>query len=72
LADSRYYNINGRKWEARFFTKGETFPETQISVPRQGVWGRPLDATWEESHFLGYAWRLVDLNPDLLFFPESK
>jgi hypothetical protein len=71
LVDKRYYKINGRKWEARFFTKGETFPETRISATRQGVWGKPVSATWEEALFMGYSWRFVNLDPDLLFFPES-
>lgn len=69
---SRFYKINGVRWEARFFGKGDLFPETARKVPRQGVWGRPNGCDWHEARFLGTSWRFVDLEPDLLFLPEEK
>jgi hypothetical protein len=70
VIQSRYYKVNGAKWEARFFHKGQSFPETGIGVPRQGVWARPVSSGWEESCFVGESWRFVQMDPDLLYFPD--
>lgn len=68
----RYYNVRGVKLEACFFRKGDHFPETDAAVPRQGVWARPVESTWEHRYFLGGSWRLVQLDPDLIYLPEKK
>ena len=69
---SRFYNAKGVKWEARFFHKGDIFPEGDLKVPRQGVWARPVDFGWEFATFVGESWRLVQMETDLLHFPERK
>ncbi|GEM_PF-1100838 len=69
---SRFYSANGVKWEARFFHKGDTFPEGDVKVPRQGVWARPVDFGWEFASFVGESWRFVHMDTDLLHFPERK
>ncbi len=70
LIASRYYNVRGLKWEARFFRKGECFPHTDVPVPRQGIWASPADGYWEQPTFLGESWRFVNLDPDLIYLPE--
>lgn len=72
LIQSRFYNVRGTKWEARFFAKGETFPESDLKAPKQGVWARPITHGWYEAYFLGPSWGSVQLNPDLLRLPEKK
>ena len=65
--------MQGARWEARFFNKGETFPETDMSVPRQGVWARQPDSTgWERSVFVASAWRLVQMTPDVLYLFRDR
>jgi len=67
MIESRFYSVHGTKWEARFFHKGETFPETDVKVPGQGVWARRPDLTgWEHSVFVASSWRLVKMTPDVL------
>lgn len=72
LIQNRYYNVRGVKWEARFFHKGEAFPETSNTVPRQGVWARPLGVEWDRSVFVAASWRFVEFELDLIRFPERK
>jgi len=72
LIQSRFYNVNGVKWEARFFRKGETLPDTNIEAPRQGIWAKPADSGWEHAAFVGHSWASVQFDPDLLYFPEKK
>lgn len=72
MIENRYYTVNGTKWEARFFSKGELFPETDTQVPRQGVWARPASRGWETAAYVGHAWAAVHLDPDVLYFPEKK
>jgi hypothetical protein len=69
---SRYYNAKGVKWEARFFHKGDVFPDGNLHVPRQGVWARPVDYGWESAIFVGYSWQVVHMDTDLLHLPERK
>jgi hypothetical protein len=64
--------VRGAKWEARFFTKGEIFPDTDLKAPKQGVWARPITQVWDEAYFLGSSWGSVQLDPDLLHLPENK
>jgi len=72
LIQSRFYRVSGNKWEARFFTKGETFPETDLKAPRQGVWARPVSRGWADARFVGSSWGSIRLDPDLFYFPEKK
>ena len=73
MISSRFYRVNGEKWEARFFTKGEIFPETDdVKVPRQGVWARPVVSGWERSSFVGVSWQYVRMDPDVLYMPHSE
>jgi len=72
VIESRYFRANGIKWEARFFRKGEMFPEADAQAPRQGVWARPVDFGWEFANFVGESWRFVRMDPDLLHIPERK
>jgi hypothetical protein len=64
--------VQGARWEARFFSKGETFPESDFKAARQGVWARPVSFGWEDARFVGSSWGSVQLDPDLLYFPEKK
>ncbi len=70
VIQSRYYNVNRHRWEARFFRKGELLPETDLEVPSQGVWAKPASSGWEDALFVGVSWRHVQLEPDLLHLPE--
>lgn len=72
LIHSRFYNVKGEKWEARFFQKGEPFPETGLAAPRQGVWARPVSSGWESPVFVGGTWRFVTMDPDVLYLPQKK
>ncbi|HMK36563.1 MAG TPA: hypothetical protein VK463_15930 [Desulfomonilaceae bacterium] len=72
MIDNRFYNINGIKWEARFFGKGEIFPETEVRAPKQGIWARPVDFDWESAVFLGGSWRFIRLDSDVVYLPERK
>lgn len=72
MISSRYYSANGVKWEARFFHKGDTFPEGNAKVARQGVWARPVDLGWEFATFVGESWRFVQMATHLLHFPVQK
>jgi hypothetical protein len=68
VIQSRFYNVQGTKWEARFFSKGETFPETDLRVSRQGIWARRTDSTgWENSVFVASSWSLIQMTPDILY-----
>ncbi len=69
---SRFYSVKGNKWEARFFHKGDIFPDGDVKVPRQGVWARPVDFGWEFASFVGESWRSVQMETDLLYFPERN
>jgi hypothetical protein len=70
MVETRFYNVNGVKWEARFFRKAEVLPDTDFVVPKQGVWARPAGCGWDEPRFLGVSWRLVSLDADVLFLPD--
>lgn len=73
MISSRYYNVNGEKWEARFFRKGDHFPDTlDRIVPKQGVWARPVDFGWDHSVFVGHSWKHVNMDVDLLHFPSRR
>jgi len=66
VVESRFYNVKGVRWEARFFLKGELFPDsTCLKVPRQGVWARPMNYGWDRSLFVGESWRFVDMDLDV-------
>jgi hypothetical protein len=71
LIYSRFYTVKGIKWEARFFSKGELFPETDTQAPRQGIWAKPASRDWDIAVFVGHAWASVQLDPDVLYFPEK-
>lgn len=63
MIQNRFYTAGGKKWEARFFHKGDIFPDTAgREVPRQGVWARPVDVGWEESVLVGTSWRFVNMD----------
>ena len=71
MLQSRYYNVGGRKWEARFFRKGEFFPDTlHREVPKQGVWARPESVGWERAVFLGISWRFVTMESAVEYLSE--
>jgi len=70
VIQSRFYSVNGTKWEARFFNKGEVFPESDRNVSRQGVWARPVSGEWERAIFVGSSWMSVRMTPDVLYFPD--
>jgi hypothetical protein len=72
MIQSRFYRVNGTKWEARFFHKGEMFPDTDTKVPRQGVWARAVSDGWDRACFAGNSWRSVTMDTDLSVFPERK
>lgn len=72
MIDRRYYRIGGQKWEARFFQKGERFPDTTIDVSRQGVWACPELQGWDQARFLGNSWRFVNLDIDVSYLPENR
>jgi hypothetical protein len=72
VIESRYYKVNGIRVEARFFRKGEMFPATDLSVPKQGIWLRRAHDTWDCPVFGGASWRFVNLDADVLYFPEKK
>ncbi len=67
---SRYYTVKGRPWEARFLRKGELFPDTETTAPRQGVWARPVPEGWDGAVFLGDSWRFVDLEPAVRYLSD--
>lgn len=70
MINNRFYNVDGEKWEARFFTKGEVFPDTDgMTAPRQGVWARPMDFGWERSSFVGVSWQHAKMDVDVLYMP---
>jgi len=71
LIQSRFYNLNGERWEARFFRKGELFPDTQgLEVSRQGVWARSEEAGWESAVFVGTSWRFVNMDLAVQYLPD--
>jgi hypothetical protein len=71
MITSRYYNIKGEKWEARFFRKGEMFPATdELKVLKQGVWARPAHSGWEQAVFMGESWKHVSVQMDVLYMPK--
>ncbi|MDQ7782921.1 MAG: hypothetical protein RDU20_08590 [Desulfomonilaceae bacterium] len=71
MIQSRFYNLNGEKWEARFFRKGEFFPDTEeIAAPRQGVWARSERSGWDHSVFVGTSWRFVNMDLAVQYLPD--
>lgn len=72
MIQSRYYNVNGHRWEARFFRKGQPLPDSDAVVPRQGVWAKPVSSGWDDARFIGESWRYVQMQPDLLQFPKRR
>jgi len=71
MISTQYYTVKGEKWEARFFQKGEIFPETdKVKVPRQGVWARAVHSGWERSVFVGESWKHVSMEVDVLYMPK--
>lgn len=70
LIQSRYYNVNGGKWEARFFQKGAEFPDTSVSVERQGVWAKPAGSGWDRAVFVAASWRFVELELHVTCMPD--
>lgn len=72
MIQSRFYRVNGTKWEARFFQKGDAFPDTDIKVVKQGVWARPVSGGWDTACFVGHSWRFVTMDVDLSVLPERK
>ncbi|MFH1114285.1 MAG: hypothetical protein V1792_10215 [Pseudomonadota bacterium] len=71
MIQNRFYNLNGEKWEARFFRKGEFFPDTGgQEVPRQGVWARSEYSGWECAVFVGTSWRFVNMDPSVQYLRD--
>ncbi len=70
MIQSRFYTVSGMKFEARFFTKGEVFPETNQVVPKQGIWGCFSDADWTEALYLGTSWRFINLDVAVNYMPD--
>lgn len=69
----RYYNVQGEKWEACFFRKGDVFPDTEeVTVPKQGVWARNMSLGWEHSCFFGESWRHVSMEAAVLYLPDRQ
>jgi hypothetical protein len=64
---SRFYRVSGARLEARFFQKGEVFPESERVVSRQGVWVRRRGDEWACARYAGASWRFVEMNPDVLY-----
>jgi hypothetical protein len=56
--------------EARFFNKGELFPDMDLQVPKQGIWARPVGYGWEYASYLGNSWRFIRLDSDVLYLPD--
>lgn len=72
MVESRFYNVRGTRFEARFLRKGELFPDTEAIVPRQGVWARPESAGWDGAFFVGTSWQFVQMNVDVVYFPDQQ
>jgi hypothetical protein len=72
VIQSRFYNVRGVKWEACFFSKGAVFPDTDVLVPRQGVWARPAQYSWDSACYVADSWRFVRMEHDVLYMPETK
>lgn len=72
MIQNRFYRVNGAKWEARFFRKGEVFPDTEMEAPKQGVWARQASHGWDSAYFVGASWRSVNMDLDVRFLPEPK
>lgn len=72
MIESRYYNVRGTRFEARFFRKGEVFPDTELIVPRQGVWARPESFGWSGAFFAGTSWQSVQMQVDVVYFPDQQ
>ncbi len=70
MIQNRFYTIRGSKWEARFFAKGEPFPDTDMSAPRQGVWGKPIAEDWSTPRFLGHSWKNLDFDTAVRYLPD--
>ena len=69
---NRYYSVNGVKWEARFFHKGDSFPDAMnLQVPRQGVWARPDGRGWENAVFVGTSWQFVNMDLAVQYLPQA-
>ncbi|MFH0824737.1 MAG: hypothetical protein V2B18_18445 [Pseudomonadota bacterium] len=71
MIETRYYHVHGSRWEARFFRKGESFPDCQCAATRQGVWGKPVRRGWESARFLADSWRMVEFEPDIVYLSRS-
>ncbi len=72
MIQNRFYNLNGVRWEARFFRKGDPFPDTVTSASRQGVWMRPVCAGWDRWIFAAESWKHVELEPDVIHIPAPR
>ncbi len=72
MIQSRFYNVHGVRWEARFFRKGETFPGSDAESPRQGVWMKPVNSGWESRLFVAESWKYVDMEPDVRYLPHPR
>jgi hypothetical protein len=64
--------MNGAKLEARFFHKGEPFPNSRLFAPKQGVWARPVPLDWDKAFFLAVSWRFVELEPAIKYLPNIR
>ncbi len=71
MIESRFYNVRGVKWEARFFRKGESLPESDAIALKQGIWARPTSRPWDEAVYVGSSWRFVNMDPDVLYMPDA-
>jgi hypothetical protein len=72
MGESRFFRVGECRYEARFFVKGDTFPDTELSVSRQGVWARPADAGWEQATFVATSWRHVSWDSDVRYLPTKR
>ena len=72
MIQSRYYNVNGAKLEARFFHKGEAFPDSSVTVERQGVWAKRAANGWDRAVFVADSWRFVEYELHVTAFPERR
>ncbi len=71
LIQSRFYQLYGKRWEARFFRKGEFFPDTDdLVVLKQGVWARSEEVGWERAVFVGSSWRFVNMDLAVQYLPD--
>lgn len=72
MSGFRIYKHNGQTIEAVYLNKGESFPDTIIVAPRQGVWGKTRNQEWSDAVFIGHSWRFIELDLAIKYLSTSK